>query len=49
MREFPITAIRSVDLGVPDITRAEAFYEKTWGLAVVARVAGCSVLARNRT
>lgn len=40
MREFPITAIRSVDLGVPDMTRAEAFYEKTWGLAVVARVRG---------
>src|SRR3954453_20621484 len=38
MREFPITAIRSVDLGVPDITRAEAFYEETWGLAVPARV-----------
>ena len=37
MREFPITAIRSVDLGVPDIALAEAFYEGTWGLAVVAR------------
>ena len=37
MSEFPVTAIRSVDLGVPDVTRAEAFYVETWGLAVVAR------------
>ncbi len=37
MGEFPVTAIRSVDLGVPDIARAEAFYAETWGLAVVAR------------
>ncbi len=37
MSEFPVTAIRSVDLGVPDVTRAEAFYAETWGLAVVAR------------
>jgi len=37
MGEFPVTAIRSVDLGVPDIGRAEAFYAETWGLAVAAR------------
>jgi catechol-2,3-dioxygenase len=34
---FPIIAIRSVDLGVPDIARAEAFYADTWGLEVAAR------------
>jgi catechol 2,3-dioxygenase len=35
--DFPVTAIRSVDLGVPDIAGAEAFYTGTWGLEVVAR------------
>ena len=37
MAEFPVIAIRSVDLGVPDVARAEAFYKDVWGLAVVAR------------
>ena len=37
MSEFPVIAIRSVDIGVPDIARAEAFYTETWGLAVAAR------------
>lgn len=37
MGEFPVIALRSVDLGVPDISRAEAFYTQTWGLAVGAR------------
>lgn len=37
MGEFPVTAIRSVDLGVPDLSRAEAFYTQAWGLAVAAR------------
>jgi catechol 2,3-dioxygenase len=37
MGEFSVIALRSVALGVPDITRAEAFYTETWGLAVVAR------------
>jgi catechol-2,3-dioxygenase len=37
MAEFPVIAIRSVDLGVPDVARAEAFYKAVWGLAVVAR------------
>jgi catechol 2,3-dioxygenase-like lactoylglutathione lyase family enzyme len=35
--DFPVIAIRSVDLGVPDIARAEAFYTGTWGLEVAAR------------
>lgn len=37
MGGFPIIAIRSVALGVPDIARAEAFYTETWGLTVAAR------------
>ncbi len=37
MGDFPVIAIRSVDLGVPDIARAEAFYAETWGLEVAAR------------
>ena len=34
---FPITALRSVDLGTPDIDRSEQFYVAVWGLGVVAR------------
>lgn len=37
MSEFPVVAIRSVDIGVANIARAEAFYTETWGLAVAAR------------
>ena len=37
MEDFPIIAIRSVGLGVPDMDRAEAFYTETWGLRVCAR------------
>ncbi len=37
MRDFPIVAIRSVTLGVPDMRSAEAFYTSVWGLAVAAR------------
>ena len=37
MGDFPAIAIRSVDLGVPDIVRAAAFYTGTWGLEVAAR------------
>src|SRR5450631_889493 len=37
MSEFPVVAIRSVDIGVADMARAEAFYTETWGLAVAAR------------
>jgi catechol 2,3-dioxygenase len=35
--DFPVIAIRSVDLGVPDIVGVEAFYTGTWGLEVAAR------------
>jgi catechol 2,3-dioxygenase len=34
---FPVTALRSVELLVPDIGAAERFYTEVWGLAVAAR------------
>src|SRR5262245_13011033 len=40
MTRFPVTALRSVDLGTPDIDRAERFYTSVWGLEVVAREKG---------
>jgi catechol 2,3-dioxygenase len=42
--DFPVIAIRSVDLGVPDIAGAEAFYSGTWGLEVAARQDGAVYL-----
>ncbi len=44
MGDFPVIAIRSVDFGVPDIARAEAFYRGTWGLEVAARQGGAVYL-----
>jgi len=38
--EFSVIAIRSVDLGVPDVARAETFYTESWGLAVAVRQGG---------
>jgi len=40
MIDFPLSGLRSVDLVVPDLARAEAFYTATWGLAVAAREGG---------
>jgi len=37
MRDFSVMAIRSVELGVPDLARAEEFYRDVWGLTVAAR------------
>jgi catechol-2,3-dioxygenase len=37
MTRFPVTALRSVDLGTPDLDRSEQFYVAVWGLEVVAR------------
>jgi catechol 2,3-dioxygenase-like lactoylglutathione lyase family enzyme len=37
MTRFPVSALRSVDLGTPDIDRSEQFYVAVWGLEVVAR------------
>ncbi|MGC2774627.1 MAG: VOC family protein [Bradyrhizobium sp.] len=40
MTRFPVTALRSVDLGTPDLARSEAFYRETWGLERVAAADG---------
>ncbi|MBV8915168.1 MAG: VOC family protein [Acetobacteraceae bacterium] len=45
MTAFPVTALRSVDLGTPDIEGSERFYTQVWGLDVVER-AGPSVYLR---
>lgn len=37
MNDSSVIAIRSVDLGVPDLARAESFYTKAWGLSVATR------------
>ncbi len=37
MTEFPVTALRSVDLAVPSLAQAEAFYTAVWGLEVAER------------
>ena len=37
MTEFPISALRSVDLEVPDLAAAEQFYTQAWGLDLAAR------------
>jgi catechol 2,3-dioxygenase-like lactoylglutathione lyase family enzyme len=36
MRQFLISALRSVEIGTPDIEKAESFYTRVWGLEVVA-------------
>ena len=40
MTRFPVTALRSVDLGTPDPVRSERFYSEVWGLEVVTRDGG---------
>lgn len=40
MSAFPVTALRSVELEVPDLAAAERFYTAVWGLEVAAREAG---------
>jgi catechol 2,3-dioxygenase len=40
MTDFPVIAIRSVELGVPDPAHAEAFYRDVWGLTVADRQGG---------
>lgn len=49
MRDFPVIAIRSVELGVSDIARAEKFYQHVWGLTVVDRqTRACYLRATGR-
>lgn len=45
MSRFPVTDIRSVELGTPDVGKSEEFYATVWGLEVVAR-RGASVYLR---
>ncbi|MCQ4158617.1 VOC family protein [Roseomonas sp. GC11] len=40
MADFPLSALRSAELDVPDLAAAERFYTGPWGLAVVARAPG---------
>jgi catechol 2,3-dioxygenase len=40
MPQFPVTALRSAELTVPDLAAAERFYTGPWGLAVAARAPG---------
>lgn len=37
MTDFPVTALRSVELSTPDIAQSVAFYTTVWGLEVVAK------------
>ncbi|MGY5801296.1 VOC family protein [Rhizobium sp. LEGMi12c] len=38
MTEFPVIALRSVELGTPDLATSVDFYTRVWGLDVVAEV-----------
>lgn len=40
MTRFPISSLRSVDIGTPDIALSEHFYTQIWGLSVAARQDG---------
>ena len=46
MTDKRVAALRSVEIGLPDVAAAEAFYTQTWGLGVVAR-RGTSVYLRG--
>ncbi len=37
MSRFPVTALRSVAIGTPDLALSERFYTQVWGLEVAAR------------
>lgn len=40
MPDFPLAALRSAELDVPDLAAAERFYVEVWGLAVAERAPG---------
>lgn len=44
MRLHPVSALRSVTIGVPDVAAAERFYVDVWGLEVSARDGGTAYL-----
>ncbi|SMD12142.1 VOC family protein [Rhizobium sp. RU36D] len=45
MTDFPVTALRSVELGTPDLAASVDFYTRVWGLDVVAEAGGKVFLA----
>ncbi|UWU24317.1 VOC family protein (plasmid) [Rhizobium sp. CB3060] len=45
MTEFPVIALRSVELGTPDLAASVDFYTRVWGLDVVAGVGNKVFLA----
>jgi catechol-2,3-dioxygenase len=49
MTSIPVTALRSVDIGTPDLALSERFYKSTWGLEVVARSEGVVYLRASGT
>jgi catechol 2,3-dioxygenase len=49
MTRFPVTALRSVDIGTPDLTLSERFYRSTWGLDVVTQDEGTVYLRGSGT
>ena len=44
MTQALVSALRSVEIGLPDVAAAEQFFTETWRLAVVARDAGAVYL-----
>ncbi len=49
MTRFPVSALRSVDLGTPDIARSVEFYVAVWGLEEAARHNGVVYLRAGGT
>jgi catechol 2,3-dioxygenase len=49
MTRFPVIALRSVDIGTPDLALSERFYTSTWGLDVAARDEGAVYLRTTGT
>jgi catechol 2,3-dioxygenase len=47
MPRFPVTALRSVDLGTPDIEVSLKFYRETWGLELVLRTSDAAYLCAS--
>ena len=45
MSDFPVTALRSVELSTPDLEGSVAFYTEIWGLEIAARQADKVFLA----
>ncbi|WP_412066505.1 VOC family protein [Rhizobium sp. SYY.PMSO] len=45
MSDFPVTSLRSVELSTPDIAGSVDFYNRVWGLDVVAEAGGKVFLA----